>query len=132
MLSEAFRPQERATRRATDSDRCMSRLSQTISIWCRGRRCSVCEVLLGPVVADDPSDLAGSNVKGGDQGLSAITTVLDPPPLDLARLHRPSRCDPLHGLNAGLLVDGNRAVAFIGRRGVFVDGADVRAFGLEG
>src|SRR5262249_54457236 len=29
-------------------------------------------------------------------------------------------------------VDGDRAMAFISRRSVFVDGADVRAFGIEG
>jgi hypothetical protein len=35
------------------------------------------EILLRPGVADRPLDLAGGNVESGDQGLSAVTAVLE-------------------------------------------------------
>src|SRR5438128_11245019 len=54
--------------------------------------------------ADHALDLAGGNIEGGDQGLSAVAAVLELTPLDLARHHRQPRCDALQGLDAGHLV----------------------------
>ena len=47
-----------------------------------------CEVVLRPGIADHAFDLAGGDVEGGDQGLSAMAAVLELAPLDLARHHR--------------------------------------------
>src|SRR5438477_4018002 len=45
------------------------------------------EILLSPGIADHTFDLAGGNVEGRDQGLSAVAVILEFPPLDLARHH---------------------------------------------
>ncbi len=68
------------------------------------------EILLGARVTDHASDLAGGDVERGDQGLSAMAAVLELTPLDLAGHHRQSRRDALQGLNAGHLVDRDRAM----------------------
>jgi hypothetical protein len=46
--------------------------------------------------------------------------------------HRQTRRDALQGLNAGHLVDGDRAIVVIGAGGGLVDPADVRTFVVEG
>src|SRR6266581_890201 len=91
-----------------------------------------CEILLGPGLADRPLDLAGGDVEGGDQGLSAMAAVLELAPLDLARHHRQPRRDALQRLNACHLVDGNRAMGVVGAGRSLVNLADVGALGIEG
>src|SRR6266849_5150810 len=84
------------------------------------------EIPFGPGIADHAFDLAGGDVEGGDQGLSAMAAVLELTPLDLARHH------PLQRLNAGHLVDGNRAMGVVGAGRSLVNLADVGALGIEG
>src|SRR6516225_5539730 len=98
------RPQCRATRRTTDSERWMLRLSQTISHRVLAAAL-LSKVLLGPGVADHPGDFADRDIETGDQGLRAVAAILEFAPLDLARLHRQPRRDALQRLNAGHLVD---------------------------
>ena len=90
------------------------------------------EILFRPCIADHTLDCAGGNVESGNQGLSAMTAVLELAPFHLARHHRQTRCDAFQGLNAGHLVDGDRAMAVIGAGGGLVDPADVRTFVVEG
>src|SRR6266852_926335 len=90
------------------------------------------EILLRAGIADHAFDLAGGNIEGGDQGLSAVAAVLELTPLDLARHHRQPRCDALQGLDAGHLVDGDRAMGVIGGGRSLVNCADIRALGVEG
>src|SRR3977135_244027 len=90
------------------------------------------EVLLSPGVTDHPLDLAGGDVESGDQGLSAVAAVLELASLDLARHHRQPRRDALQGLNAGHLVDRNRAVGVVGAGSGLVNLTDVGALGVEG
>jgi len=90
------------------------------------------EILFGPGIADHAFDLAGGDVEGGDQGLSAMAAVLELAPLDLARHHRQPRRDALQRLNAGHLVDGNRAMGVVGAGRSLVNLADVGALGIEG
>src|SRR5215813_10783744 len=105
------RPQCRATRRTTDSERWMLRLSQTDIPPCVGGGAAqqgvekTSKVLLGPGVADHPGDFAGRDIETGDQGLRAVAAILEFAPLDHARLHRQPRRDALQCLNAGHLVD---------------------------
>jgi hypothetical protein len=89
------------------------------------------EILLGPGVADDPFDLAGGNVEGSDQGLSAVASVLELTSLDPAWYHRQTWSDALQGLNAGHLVDGDDAMAVLRTRRSPVDRANVGTFGVE-
>src|SRR5262245_28405766 len=90
------------------------------------------KILFGPGIADHALDLAGGDVEGGNQGLSAMAAVLELTPFDLAWHHRQSRRDALKGLDAGHLVDRDGAMAVIrGGRGL-VDRADVRALCVEG
>src|SRR5215204_1046971 len=89
------------------------------------------ETLLSPPIADDPFHLAGGDVEGGDQGLSAVTAIFELTPLDFARRHRQSRCDALQRLNAGHLVDRNRTMGLIGFGRSLVHFADVGALGVE-
>jgi hypothetical protein len=91
-----------------------------------------CEILLGPGVADHPGDFAVRDIESGDQGLSAVAAILELAPLDPARLDRQSRRGALQGLNAGHLVDRDRAMAVIGTGCGLVNLADVGAFGVEG
>src|SRR5579863_340608 len=91
-----------------------------------------CEVILRPGIADHAFDCAGGDVEGGDQGLSAMTAVLELTPFDLARHHRQPGGDALQGLNAGHLVDGDRATGAIGGSRSLVNRADVGALGVEG
>src|ERR1043166_6428815 len=90
------------------------------------------EILFGPGIADHTLDLAGSDVEGGDQGLSAVSAVLELAPFHLAGHHRQTRRATLLVLNAGHLVDGDRTMAVISGGGSLVDFADVRAFVVEG
>ena len=90
------------------------------------------KILLCAGIADHAFDLAGGNIEGGDQGLSAVAAVLELTPLDLARHHRQPRCDALQGLDAGHLVDGDRAMGVIGGGRSLVNCADIRALGVEG
>src|ERR1700758_3616926 len=64
-----------------------------------------CEILLSPGIADSAFDLAGGDVEGRNQGLSAVAAVLELAPLDLARLHGQPRRRALQCLNAGHLID---------------------------
>src|ERR1700682_3209942 len=81
--------------------------------------------------ADDACDLAGGNVECGDQGLNAVAAVLELTPLDLARHHRQPRRDALQGLDAGHLVDRDRAMGVVAGGRSLVNRADVRALGVE-
>ncbi len=90
------------------------------------------KILFGPGIADHAFDLAGGDIEGGNQGLSAVAAILELTPLDLARRHRQSRRDALEGLHAGHLVDGDGATGVIGGSRSFVDRADVCALGIEG
>jgi hypothetical protein len=58
--------------------------------------------------------------------------VLELAPLDLARHHRQPRRDALQGLNAGHLVDRNRAMGVVGAGRSLVNLTDVGALGIEG
>src|ERR1700724_4111250 len=91
-----------------------------------------CKILLGPGVADHPGDFAVRGIKGCDQGLSAVAAILELAPLDPARVDRQSRRGALQGLNAGHLVDRDRAMAVIGTGCGLVNLADVGAFSVEG
>src|ERR1700704_5299996 len=91
-----------------------------------------CKVLLGPSVADHPGDFADRDIETGDQGLRAVTAILEFAPLDLARLHRQPRRDALQRLNAGHLVDRDCAMALVGAGCGLVDLTDVGAFGVKG
>src|SRR5580700_3353122 len=91
-----------------------------------------CKILLGPPVADHACDLAAGDIEAGDQGLRAVAAILELAPLDLAGLHRQSRRGTLQGLNAGHLVDRDRAMAVIGTGRGLVNLADVGAFGIKG
>ena len=136
--SLSLRPQWRATRRTTASERWMLRLSQTISQRMLGAALAqqaaekARKILFGPGIADHAFDLAGGDIEGRDQGLSAVAAILELTPLDLARRHRQSRRDALQSLNAGHLVDGDRATGVIGGGRSLVDRADVCALGIEG
>jgi len=90
------------------------------------------EILLGPGIADHPFDLAGGNVEGSDEGLSAVAMILELTSLDFARHHRQTGRDALQRLNAGHLVDGDRAMAVIGTGRILVNLANVGAFAVEG
>src|SRR6202166_3058814 len=91
-----------------------------------------CTILLGPGVADHPGHFAVRDIKGCDQGLSAVAAILELAPLDPARLDRQSRRGALQGLNAGHLVDRDRAMAVIGAGCGLVNLTDVGAFGVKG
>src|SRR3979490_1444735 len=91
-----------------------------------------CKIPFSTGFADHALDLAGGNIEGGDQGLSAVAAILELTPLDLARRHRQPRRDALQGLDAGHLVDGDGAMGVIGGGRGFVDRADVCALGIEG
>jgi hypothetical protein len=90
------------------------------------------KILLGPGIADHAFDLAGGNIEGCNQGLSAVAAILELTPLDLARRHRQSRRNTLERLDPGHLVDGDGAMGVIGGGRGFVDRADVCALGIEG
>src|ERR1700758_106306 len=130
------RPQCCATRRTTDSERWVLRLSQTMShrVLAAAQQIveKTCKILLGPPVADHACDLAAGDIEAGDQGLRAVAAILELAPLGLAGLHRQSRRGTLQGLNAGHLVDRDRAMAVIGTGRGLVNLADVGAFGIKG
>src|SRR5215470_7995326 len=90
------------------------------------------KVLLGPGVANHPGDFADRDIKTGDQGLRAVTAILEFAPLDLARLHRQPRRDALQRLNAGHLVDRDCAMALVGAGCGLVNLTDIGAFGVKG
>jgi hypothetical protein len=90
------------------------------------------EVLLGAGVADHPDDFADRDIETGDQGLRAVAAILEFAPLDLARLHRQSRCDALQRLNAGHLVDRDCAMALVGAGCGLVYLTNIGAFGVKG
>jgi hypothetical protein len=83
-------------------------LSQTISHPRGGQKPR--KILLIAGIADHAFDSAASDVEGGDQGLCAVAAILEFASLDLAGFHRQSRCNALQGLNAGHLVDRDRAM----------------------
>ena len=90
------------------------------------------EVFFVAGVADLPDDLSRGDVEGGDQRLGAVAAVFELAALDPAWRHRPVWGDALKGLNAGHLVDRNRAVAgCAGLQRLSVSPADRRAFFIE-
>src|SRR3984893_12919291 len=91
-----------------------------------------CKILVGLRVADHPRDFADRNIESRDQSLRAVAAILELAPLDLAGLHWQSRRGALQGLNAGHLVDRDRAMALIGAGGGPVNRADVGALGVKG
>jgi hypothetical protein len=90
------------------------------------------KILLGPGIADHPGDFADRDIESRDQGLRAVAAILELAPLDLAGLHWQSRRGALQGLNAGHLVDRDRAMAVIGAGCGLVNLADVGALGVKG
>src|SRR5215467_9961185 len=90
------------------------------------------KILFGPGIADHAFDLAGGDIEGRNQGLSAVAAILELTSLDLAGRHRQSRRDAFEGLDAGHLVDRDGAMGVIGSGRGFVDRTDVRALGIEG
>jgi hypothetical protein len=72
------------------------------------------EVLFAAGIADHAFDLTGGDVEGGDQHLSAVSTIFEFVPFDLARHHGQVRRNPFRGQNANLLVDGDDAMVLIG------------------
>jgi hypothetical protein len=64
--------------------------------------------LLELMTIDGAGDFADRDIETGDQGLRAVAAILEFAPLDLARLHRQSRCDALQRLNAGLQREAKR------------------------
>src|SRR5271156_2954423 len=90
------------------------------------------KILLGAGIADHSADLAGGDIESSDQGLRAVAAILELAPLDLAGLHRQSRRGALQGLNAGHLVDRDRAMAVVGTGCGLVNLADVSALGVKG
>src|ERR1700738_1818405 len=135
--SLSLRPETRATRRTTDSERWMLRLSQTmshfvlgaalLSRWRRPR-----EILFRPVIAYDAFHPARGDVKSSDKGLSAVALIFDLASLDLARHQRQPRRDALQRLNAGHFVDGDRAMSVIGTGCGLVNRTDIRALAIKG
>ena len=116
----------------------MLRLSQTMSHRVSGAALlsrlpkNRAKVLLAAGIADHARDLTGGDVEGGDQRLGAVTAVFELVPFDLVGHHRQARRNALQGLDASLLVDGDRAVGLIGPVCSLVDRADVGALGIEG
>ena len=90
------------------------------------------KILFRAGVADHARDLAGGDIETGDQGLGAMTPIFELAPLDLAGLHRQSWRGTLQGLNAGHLVNRDRAMGFIGIGGGLINRADIGAFSVEG
>ena len=133
-----LRPQWRATRRTTDWEKVdVEIVADDVPAGIGGNAAQQaaekpCEVILRPGIADHAFDRAGGDVEGGDQGLSTMAAVLELTPLDLARHHRQPGRNALQGLNAGHLVDGNRATSVIGGSRSLVNRADVGALGIEG
>src|SRR5208282_894600 len=68
------------------------------------------EILFGPGIADHAFNLAGGDVEGGDQGLSAMAAVLELAPLDLARHHRQPRRGLDSACNAAAAAPGSTAM----------------------
>jgi len=79
-----------------------------------------------------PSTLAGGDVEGGDQRLSAVTAIFELVPFDLARHHGLVRRNAFQGLDTGLLVDRDDAMGLVGSRRSLVDRTDIGALGIEG
>jgi hypothetical protein len=136
--SVRLRPQWRATNRTTDSGEVdIEVVADDVPSRAGGGAAQQvveksCEVVLAAGVADHALDLAGGDVEGGDQHLSAMTAVFELMPLELAGHHGQVWRDPLQGLDAGLLVDGHRAVGLIGVGRSLVDRADISALGIKG
>ena len=99
-----------------------------LSKWRRNRAKSF-SVRVLPIT---PSTAPVATSKAAIKSLESMTAVLKLAPFHLARHHRQTRCDAFRGLNAGHLVDGDRAMAVIGAGGGLVDPADVRTFVVEG
>src|SRR4030088_2987553 len=90
------------------------------------------EVLLAAGISDHALDLAGGDVEGGDQRLSAVTAIFELVPFDLARHHGLVRRNAFQGLDTGLLVDRDDAMGLVGSRRSLVDRTDIGALGIEG
>jgi hypothetical protein len=107
--SVRLRPQWRATNRTTDSGEVdIEVVADDVPSRAGGGAAQQvveksCEVVLAAGVADHALDLAGGDVEGGDQHLSAMTAVFELMPLELAGHHGQVWRDPLQGLDAGLL-----------------------------
>src|SRR3982074_12170 len=90
------------------------------------------EVLLAAGISDHALARAGGDVEGGDQRLSAVTTIFELVPFDLARHHGLVRRNAFQGLDTGLLVDRDDAMGLVGSRRTPVDRTDIGALGIEG
>jgi hypothetical protein len=91
------------------------------------------KVALAPMVADLAEHLSGRHVEPGDQGLGAVTDILELPPFNGARTQRQARRTAFQSLDAGHLVERNGAYPGECRRfGGVVDRADVGALSVEG
>jgi hypothetical protein len=131
-----LRPQHRATRRTTDSERWMLRLSQTMSHLVLApallgkRRRKRAKFFLVRRLPTTPSTSPVATSKAAS--LRAVAAVFELTPLDLAGHHRQSRCDALQGLNAGHLVDGDGAMGIFSGSGGFINRAGCRTLAVKG
>ena len=75
------------------------------------------EIGLGAAIPYRALDFAGDNVEGGDQGLRAVADIFELAPFHLPWLHGQGGRGAFQRLNAGHLIDGNGAHAFLGRGG---------------
>ena len=89
------------------------------------------EVGFGAGVGDAAADLAGGDVEMGDQRLRTMADVFELAPFDLAGPDRQGGCDALERLDAGHLVDRDRAHRLLGFDGAAIDAAYIDALGLE-
>ncbi len=90
-----------------------------------------CEVGFGTAFADRALERAGGDIEGGDERLRAVALVFELPALDLARLHRQAGGQALQGLDAGHLIDRERAHPRRIAQRLAVDLADVPALGMK-
>ena len=90
-----------------------------------------CEVRFGAAFADRALERSAGNIEGGDEGLRAVALVFELPARDLARLHRQGGGQVLQGLDAGHLIDRERAHPRRIAQRPAVDLADVPALGMK-
>jgi hypothetical protein len=65
------------------------------------------EIGFGTRVSDTAHDLAGGHVEAGDQGLGAMTDILEFTALGVPRRHRPVGVGGFERLNPGFLIDAH-------------------------
>ena len=90
------------------------------------------EICLGTAVSNGALHFAGNNIEGGNQGLRAVADIFELAPFYLPWLHGQGGCGAFKRLNAGHLIDGNGAHAFLGRGRCFeIGGANTCALGFK-